>query len=333
MRHFFISIVALFFFSNANAQYRTCNPSQNPHSYACESWAFQGSLFPLNIIDLNNVIQGEWKTLTYANPWSENDGTEFRMLVSAQNPRIPVGVINKNDNTMLGSLTFDGNKAIWTNWQGKKLKTKFDQYAVTDSYTFRFSFPDGDYYEQSFVCRDFNRNGKHHLICDWYLIRFSDYYHSSYTYEHRGYFGFLKPSDLGSENPTNPMPPSQPYPPVAPVDPTPAPPAQPPSQPSVPVPPTAPPPASVNSSLVYLIQVASFKDFNLADKEINYWVAQGFEVYTEDVQMSDQSTWRRVLIGSFDSLGRAQAAADNIIRTEGRSGLMIKQFDKNDLSN
>lgn len=327
MRHLFISIVAFFFFSTANAQYGTCNPSQNPHSYICESWAFQGSLFPLNIIDLRNVIQGEWKTLTYANPWSENDGTEFKMLVSAQNPRVPVGVLNKNDNTMLGSLTFDGNKAVWTNWQGQKLKTKFDQYAVSDSFTFRFSFPDGDLYEQSFVCRDFNRNNKHHLICDWYLIRFSDGYHSSYTYEHRGYFGFLKPSDVGSENPTTPTPPAQPYPTVPPVNPTPAPPPS-----EVPAPPTAPPPASVNSSTVYLIQVASFKDFNMAENEINYWVSKGFEVFTEDVQMKDQSLWRRIMIGQFDSLKSAQAAADNIVRTEGRYDLIIKQFDKNDLT-
>lgn len=184
----------------AHVQY--CYLDRNPHSYACQAWVFQGShMFPLNVIDWRGAIEGEWKTITYANPWSDNDGPEFRMLVNAQNPRIPVGVLNKNNNTMMGSLTFEGNKAVWTNWRGKKLKTRIGEYAVTDSFTFKFSFPDGDGYEQSFVCRDFNRNNVHHLTCSWYLIRFTDYYRTAYTWEHRGYFGFLKDGDMGVVNP------------------------------------------------------------------------------------------------------------------------------------
>jgi hypothetical protein len=192
-----------------------CYLEYNPHSYACQSWVFQGNpMFPLNIIDWKNVIEGEWKTITYANPWSDNDGPEFKMLVRPENPRIPVGVVNKNDDSLMGSLTFQGDKAIWTNWRGKRLKTKISEYAISDSYTFKFSFKDGDDYEQSFICRDFNRNNKHHLSCSWYLIKFTDYYHSAYTYEHRGFFGFLKPSDMGAANPpayatpipVNPMP-------------------------------------------------------------------------------------------------------------------------------
>ena len=174
-----------------------CYVMQNPHSYACHAWTFAGNQeFPLIIIDWSRVIQGEWQTVTYANPWSDNDGPEFRMLFNPENPRIPEGVVNKNDNSMLGSLTFEGDKATWTNWRGKKLKTKVSEYAISDSYTFKFSFPEGDYYEQSFICRDFNRNSKHHLICSWFLIQWDSYYHTTYTSQHRGYFGFLKPSDL-----------------------------------------------------------------------------------------------------------------------------------------
>lgn len=199
-------------------QIQYCYLDRNPHSYACLLWVFQGSpMFPLDAIDWRESIAGEWKTITYANPWSDNDGPEFRMLVNAQNPRIPVGVMNKNDGSQLGSLTFEGDKAVWNNWRGKKLKTKITDYAITDSFTFKFSFKDGDQYEQSFVCRDFNRNNKHHLICNWYLIRYTDFYHTAYTYEHRGFFGFLKPEDMNSVTPpAYPQPVPVPIPPSVP---------------------------------------------------------------------------------------------------------------------
>lgn len=173
-------------------QTQGCVLSQNPHSYACHAWTFQGTqMFPLNIMD-GQALQGEWNTITYANPWTENEGAEFKMLKETSNPHIPTGVMNKGSNTALGSLKFSGRKVVWNNWRGKKLKTKLGEYAITDSYTIKFSFPDGNY-EQSFICRDFNRNNKHHLLCEWYLIRFTDDFHSAYTYEFRGYFGFLKP--------------------------------------------------------------------------------------------------------------------------------------------
>ena len=224
-KSFAVSILAFFLLSTANAQYYSpvpapqpvygyqpqyCYLNINPHSYACHAWTFQGSqMFPLNVIDWKNVIEGEWKTITYANPWSDNIGSEFQMMVSPQNNRIPVGVLNRAENTLMGSLTFKGNKAVWTNWRGKTLKTKMQSYFIADSYTFKFSFKDGDMYEQSFICRDFNRNNKHHLMCAWYLIRWNDHYQTSYTYELRGYFGFLRPSDLGAVNPpayTQPIP-------------------------------------------------------------------------------------------------------------------------------
>lgn len=219
-----IAFLLLFQVTNAFAQYGQvsyCYLDINPHSYACQSWVFGGShLFPLNIIDLKNEINGEWKTITYSNPWSENEGSEFKMLVSAENPRIPVGVINKEDNTFMGSMTFNGQKVTWTNWRGKTLKTKMAEYAVSDSYTFKFSFKDGDLYEQSFICRDFNRNNRHHLVCSWYLIRWNNVYQTAYTWEHRGYFGFLKPSDGNAPVPA-------PYPTPIPVAPTPQPPVPP----------------------------------------------------------------------------------------------------------
>ncbi len=229
----------MFFSALAKAQYYGsspyCNLQTNPHSYACHAWTFEGNpAFPLNILDWKGQLMGEWKTTTYANPWSENVGPEFQMLVDSANPRIPKGVLNREDNTLMGNLVIKNDRIYFKNWRGEDFKSyKMSEY-MTDSFTFKFSFPDGDY-EQSFICRDFNRNNKHHLMCSWFLIRF--YANGTYTYEHHAYFGFTKAGDTGGNMPVPnpPQPPAQPPYGTSPVPPTPLPPVTKP-----PVPPTPP---------------------------------------------------------------------------------------------
>lgn len=244
----FLAVIAFAFSSVSFAQYVTgyppqpsyytvpCNMEINPHSYACHTWNFGGNyLFPLNPIEWKNQIEGEWKVLTYANPWTGNEGGEFVMLVDEHNPNIPVGVLNKDTQNLMGPLTIKGDKITFNNWRGRKLKANPATVQIADTYTFKFAMEDGPNFQQSFVCRDFNRNNKHHLICAWYLIRLYGY---QYTWELRGYFGFLKEGS-GSPSPVPPQPPQQP--PYG-YEPVPMPPTQPnpPSQPP-PLPPPAPP--------------------------------------------------------------------------------------------
>jgi hypothetical protein len=220
-----------------------CYIEQNPHSWACSAWTFAGTqMFPLNQIDWKGQMEGEWQTLTYANPWTENVGAEFQMMVSAANPRIPTGVLNRETNQLMGNLSIKGNHIVWNNWRGNKLKSFDEATMISSPYEFKFSLDDGDDYQQSFVCHDFNRNNKHHLLCSWFVITL--YPNGTYTYLQHGYFGFLKVGT--SDQPTPPTnSPQLPYQPIPPQY-DPYNPGQPPLPPQPPqVPPTQPTPPVV----------------------------------------------------------------------------------------
>lgn len=164
--------------------YQTCDPRRDPHSYACAKATFAGDIFPL--FDLRwRRLQGEWITVTYANP-SGNFGDEFFMATNPASPTQPMGVYNVNTNSPVGSMWIDGDRMVFNNWQGQTIQTvSFSK--VTDK-TAVLTMQEGNYVHQ-FTCRDFNRNDKHHLFCAW------DVEVPGYGWIHHGYMGFLSRAD------------------------------------------------------------------------------------------------------------------------------------------
>ena len=95
--HLTFQAEAQYSYPQMQQQVQYCSLDQNPHSWACLAWTFAGTqAFPLYQIDWKGQMEGEWETITYANPWSDNVGQEFQMLKNASNPRIPEGVINRD---------------------------------------------------------------------------------------------------------------------------------------------------------------------------------------------------------------------------------------------
>ncbi|MGZ3725095.1 MAG: hypothetical protein ACXWQQ_04815 [Pseudobdellovibrio sp.] len=181
--------LCVFLFSFSLQAQQNCNPEINPHSWACMDWTFNGNnQFPLFSIDWQGQIEGEWHTLTYATP-TANEDAEFAMITRQDNPRVPVGVLNKDTQDFIGSLTIHGDQITFHNWRGHDLISFPVSVQMADANTFKFTLNENAQFQQAFVCRDFNRNEKHHLLCSWYLLRlFNDHY----TYEQRAYFGFIK---------------------------------------------------------------------------------------------------------------------------------------------
>jgi hypothetical protein len=213
-------------------QVQYCYLDQNPHSWACMAWTFAGTQeFPLYQIDWKGQIEGEWETITYANPWSDNIGQEFQMLKNSSNPRIPEGVINRESGQLMGDLSIHGDRIIWNNWRGRKLKSFDEATLISSPYEFKFTLKDTNGYQQAFVCHDFNRNNKHHLLCSWFVITM--YPNGSYTWLHHGYFGFLKVGSSEQPAPPTNQPPI-PYYPGQPPTQQPGVPQLPPTQPSPP---------------------------------------------------------------------------------------------------
>lgn len=189
MFQFLIFLVASILVSfSAHAQSSPfCDMKTEPHSYACHQWNFNGNaMFPLTPIDWYNVIEGSWKALTYANPWSENIGPEFRMSKDPKHTQRPLGVINRLTKNTFGDLVIRGNTMTFKNWQGSELVAIVDGPILVDAYTFRFQFSDGEVMH-AFSCRDFLRNDIDHLICSWDVQP-----KGAYWWEHHGFFGFLR---------------------------------------------------------------------------------------------------------------------------------------------
>lgn len=163
-----------------------CNMAQNPHSYACNHWNYAGNqIFPLFQLDWDFTLQGEWFSVTYVNPQTENSGPEFFMATNPHNPNQPFGMYNRNSNTPVGSMWIQGNSIVWNNWLGQTLATAPETFRWLDAYTVEMQAYEGPYVHL-FRCRDFNRNNNHHLLCSWDL-----WIPQQKAWQHKGYLGFL----------------------------------------------------------------------------------------------------------------------------------------------
>ncbi len=169
-----------------NATGGACDVRANPHSYACTKWNFDGNhVFPLMPIQWETVMQGEWFSVTYVNPLTENNGPEFYMAKLPIRPSIPLGVINAQNNSRMGSMWISGPVMDWENWLGRRLVTIPQSFRYLDAFTVEMQAREGQYVHL-FRCRDFNRNGNHHLLCSWDM-----WFPETQTWQHKGYMGFL----------------------------------------------------------------------------------------------------------------------------------------------
>lgn len=169
-----------------NATHGACDTRSNPHSFACTRWNFDGNhVFPLFTLDWMGSMQGEWFTVTYVNPQTENEGAEFYMAKLPLRPSIPLGVINAQTGDRVGSMWIQGRTMVWNNWLGRTLQTDPNTFRMLDAHTVEMQAFEGQYVHM-FRCRDFNRNNNHHLLCDWYL-----WIPQNQQWVHKGYMGFL----------------------------------------------------------------------------------------------------------------------------------------------
>jgi hypothetical protein len=173
------------FFEAYNATGGACDIKANPHSYACTHWNFAGNnAFPLMPLDWMGALQGEWFTVTYVNPQG-NVGPELYMAVNPQRPTQPSGVVNKGNNTLVGSMWIEGKTMFFDNWMGHSFATDMQSFTFLDEYTVEMQAYEGQYLHL-FRCRDFNRNNNHHLLCSWDV-----WVPQQQTWTHKGYLGFL----------------------------------------------------------------------------------------------------------------------------------------------
>lgn len=167
-----------------------CDIQAEPHSYACTHWNFVGNhVFPLFQMDWYGALQGEWFSVTYVNPLTQNVGEEFYMSKNPQRPTQPMGVVNTRNGDMLGSMWINGDSMVWNNWLGYTLATDPSTFRVLDAYTVEMQAFEGQYVHL-FRCRDFNRNDKHHFLCSWDL-----WMPENQQWHHKGYMGFLTRQD------------------------------------------------------------------------------------------------------------------------------------------
>lgn len=178
-----VAILLLSFFPTLAQAQGFCDPSVDPHSFACASDTFEGKLFPLaNMTDATPALDN-WNLLTYADAKGA-PGPEFDVLVSQQNPRIPEGVFNRFDGSQVGSLDWTTRGVFMSNWRmfGNTLSTT-SQVNITDRHTINATI--GNRQEMhGLSCRIFLRNDKDHLLCRWFA-------HDGTRFVFRGYLGFL----------------------------------------------------------------------------------------------------------------------------------------------
>jgi hypothetical protein len=169
-----------------NATGGACDVKSNPHSFACTEWTFANNpVFPLFQMDWRQ-LQGEWFTVTYVNKVSENRGREFYMERNPSRPTQPMGVKNTQDNSLVGRMSIRGTTVTFENWRGRRVSSDPASFRVKDAYTVQFDLWTGENRKtlHSFDCRDFNRNGEHHLLCDWWV-------QGADKWLFKGYFGFI----------------------------------------------------------------------------------------------------------------------------------------------
>lgn len=166
-----------------------CFQHIDPHTFECHQAAFAGvTEFPVVPMDWNNAMQGEWFAVTYA-VQGGNDGFNFMMDKNPMRPSRPGrGVFNRPPNkpmSLLGSLFIHGSRATFSNWQGQPMTTIPGTVVMIDPHTQEFKMNDHMGIQHLFQCRDFIRNGGHHLTCRWFILR------QNGEWQFAGYFGFL----------------------------------------------------------------------------------------------------------------------------------------------
>ena len=184
---FAILAIGLFLSYSAQAQIPpNCQFQVNPHSYACTRWTFDGNqMFPLIPMDLQS-LSGSWNAITFVDPYFENVGPEFVMLVNPQRPTIPMGVLDRFTNANVGNLIVGPTGATQTRWRGQVLNSTPGSMRIADRWTFQFTFSEPPYMH-GFSCRDFNRNNVHHLLCSWDILM-----PGSPQWQHKGFLGYLR---------------------------------------------------------------------------------------------------------------------------------------------
>lgn len=174
------------FFGSSNG----CNQQVDPHTFACHEATFNAQTeFKVVPMDVNGVLQDEWFAVTYAIQ-SGNAGAGFFMDKNPFRPSRPGrGVFNQFNNgtsSVLGSLFIQGQSATFANWQGEAMRSIPGSFKKIDMHTVSFDMNDQFGILHTFQCRDFIRNGAHHLTCRWLVLR-----SQTNQWEFIGYFGFL----------------------------------------------------------------------------------------------------------------------------------------------
>lgn len=182
MHRLLLSLAFTLFGFSAHSQ--TCDQSVNPHSFACQDDTFRGRVFPMR--DMNGpVVAGPWTLFTYADITGRT-GPEFEVLVNPQNLRIPEGVRNRFDGSMVGPLDWTIGNIRFFGWAARS-QTLFEVQGHTkimDRFTIQ-TILKSDRRMDAFQCRVFIRNNADHLLCRW-QTRNGDHFVV------RGYLGFLR---------------------------------------------------------------------------------------------------------------------------------------------
>jgi len=184
----------------------TCNTRENPHSYGCTLWNFNGNgTFPWFPMDWSR-LRGPWFTVVYVRnpnlgaidcssgiqiPDDENRDCEFSMRKNPDRPTQPMGVENTYNHKLVKQMIIDkwGNVS-WNNWLGKHVQSDAGSVIQRDPYTMQFQWHEttsnGAQYVHNFTCRDFNRNSNHHLLCKWDM-----WFPGTDHWVEKGFLGFL----------------------------------------------------------------------------------------------------------------------------------------------
>jgi len=171
-----------------------CDVGQNPHSWGCTHWTFNNNpVFPLMPMDWWGALQGEWIALTFVNSWQGNRGDEFAMATCPSNNRQAAGIVNLQEGSLMGSMWIENDWMRFANWRGQEIVTSRDSFReLADGYSVVTEMYTGNY-SHRFLCRDFNRNNKHHLLCAW-EVQFPDQY-GNMEWKNLGYMGWLTRAD------------------------------------------------------------------------------------------------------------------------------------------
>lgn len=183
-----LSTLAIYFYSSSVLAQNVCDIRRDPHSFSCQREAFIGKLFPIEDLDWQNFMQDEWFASTFA-VVNGNAGNGFLMDINPRRPTLPGrGVLNDHGQgrfSVMGSMRIFGDVISFDNWQGARISSLPRSVVLLDKKTLQFDMVDSVGLIHRFQCRDFLRNGNHHLNCSWYTLS------SSRVWDLKGFFGFV----------------------------------------------------------------------------------------------------------------------------------------------